>query len=232
MRPRQRFGAAALALVVVAGGAAVAGAATRRSPAPASSSSSPSSSPSSPSKSPSKSASKSSSSAPSAAAGAAAGFRSPRTYAAVAAPVRVRIPAIGVDAPVVNLGLDPDGAVAAPDGFQEVGWYEGGPRPGQPGPAVLLGHVDSERGAAVFYRLATLPPGAQVLVDRADGTTARFRIKGRMQVAKSQFPSDLVYAPTLTPSLRLVTCGGDFDTATGHYRDNVVLTAVPERSRR
>jgi hypothetical protein len=163
------------------------------------------------------------------AAEAAAGFRSPRTYSAVAPPVRVRIPSIGVDAPLENLGLAADGSIAAPQEWQDAGWYAGGPRPGQPGPAVLLGHVDSRTGPAVFHRLAGLPSGALVLVDRADRTTARFRVQGRLQVAKSRFPSDLVYGATLTPSLRLVTCGGTFDRQTGHYRDNVVVTAVPER---
>jgi sortase (surface protein transpeptidase) len=142
--------------------------------------------------------------------------------------VRVRIPAIGVDAPIERLGLDPDGAVAAPAQWDDAGWYADGPRPGQPGPAVLLGHVDSRTGPAVFARLARVPAGAAVLVDRADGTTVRFRVRGRLQVAKSRFPSDLVYAPTLAPSLRLVTCGGAFDRRTGHYRDNIVVTALPE----
>jgi sortase (surface protein transpeptidase) len=168
----------------------------------------------------------------SAAADAAAKFRSPRTYTPVAVPVRLRIPAIGVDAPLERLGLDVDGTIEAPKQWQDAGWYEAGPRPGQPGPAVLLGHVDSDKRAAVFYRLSGLAPGALVLVDRADRTTARFRIQGRMQVAKSRFPADLVYAPTLAPSLRLVTCGGTFNKHTGHYRDNIVLTAVPDGSRR
>jgi hypothetical protein len=95
---------------------------------------------------------------------------------------------------------------------------------------VLLGHVDSTSGPAVFYRLATLKAGAAVLVDRADGTTERFRVSGQIQVAKSQFPADLVYGPTLAPFLRLVTCGGTFDHKTGHYRDNVVVSAVPQVS--
>lgn len=180
---------------------------------------------------PSAPASASSPAGPPAAADAAAGFRSPRKYADIAAPVRLRIPAIGVDSTIQRLGLDADGAIAAP-GFQNAGWYEAGPRPGQPGPAILLGHYDTRTGPAVFYRLPELGPGAQVLVDRADGSTVRFRIQGRMQVAKSRFPADLVYGPTLTPSLRLVTCGGTFDPRTGHYRDNVVLTAVPAGSRR
>jgi sortase (surface protein transpeptidase) len=163
-----------------------------------------------------------------AAADAAGRFRSPRTVAAVPVPVRLRIPSIGVDTPLEQVGLDADGTIAAPRRFQDGAWYRGGPRPGQPGPAVLLGHVDTKRGPAVFYRLATLRPGAAVLVERADGSTARFRVSGRMQVAKSRFPADLVYGPTLAPSLRLVTCGGSFDRTTGHYRDNVVVSAVPQ----
>lgn len=160
------------------------------------------------------------------------GFRSPRDYVAVAEPVRVRIPSIGVDAPLERLGLDAKGAVDAPKQWQEGGWWTGGARPGQPGPAVLVGHVDSTSGPAVFYRLASLAAGARVLVQRADGTTAVFRVSGRIQVAKSQFPADLVYGPSLMPSLRLVTCGGKFDRRAGgkgHYRDNVVVTALPEQ---
>jgi len=148
--------------------------------------------------------------------------------AAVPVPVRLRIPSIGVDSPLEQVGLDARGAIAAPRRFQEAAWYRRGPRPGQPGPAVLLGHVDSTSGPAVFYRLATLKTGAAVLVERADGTTARFRVSGRIQVAKTRFPADLVYGPTLAPSLRLVTCGGSFDRQTGHYRDNVVVSAVSQ----
>jgi sortase (surface protein transpeptidase) len=165
------------------------------------------------------------------AADAASRFRSPRTPAAVAFPVRLRIPSIGVNTPLERVGLDPDGTIAAPHSYQDAAWYKKGPRPGEPGPAVLLGHVDSKNtGPAVFYQLATLKAGAEVLVDRADGSTVRFRVSGRIQVAKSRFPAARVYGPTGSPSLRLVTCGGSFDTHTGHYRDNVVVTAVPEVS--
>jgi sortase (surface protein transpeptidase) len=164
----------------------------------------------------------------SAAAEAAGRFRSPRRVAFVPVPVRLRIPSIGIDTPLKQVGLDADGAIAAPRRFQDAAWFRGGPRPGQPGPAILLGHVDSGSGPAVFYRLANLRAGAAVLVDRADRTTVRFRVSGRIQVAKSRFPADLVYAPTLAPSLRLVTCGGKFDKKTGHYRDNVVVSAVPQ----
>jgi hypothetical protein len=153
-------------------------------------------------------------------------FRSVRTYPAVAEPVRLRIPSTGVKTDLQQLGLAADGTIAAPTEWQAAGWYDKGPRPGQPGPAVIVGHVDSRSGPAVFYRLPELRPGAKVLVDLADGTTERFRVTGHQQVAKSQFPADLVYSPTLETILRLVTCGGTFDASTGHYRDNVIVTAV------
>jgi sortase (surface protein transpeptidase) len=156
----------------------------------------------------------------------AAGFRSPRTHPTVALPARLRIPAIGVDTPLIRLGLDAHGAVEPPSPWQKAGWYTGSVRPGQAGPAVILGHVDSTSGPAVFYRLATLRSGDVVEVTRTDGTRATFRVSGRQQVAKSRFPTDLVYGPTLEPSLRLVTCGGTVDRRSGHYRDNIIVSAV------
>ncbi|GAA0805020.1 class F sortase [Spirilliplanes yamanashiensis] len=153
-------------------------------------------------------------------------FRSTRTYAAVAAPVRLRIPALRLSAaPLQHLGRGPDGTVAVPDRADVAGWYAAGPRPGQAGPAVLLGHVDSEEGPGVFLHLSRLRPGAAVHVDRADGTTVTFRVTGVRQVPKGRFPTDLVYAPTLLPALRLVTCGGAFDRTRGSYRDNVIVLA-------
>jgi hypothetical protein len=92
---------------------------------------------------------------------------------------------------------------------------------------VIIGHVDSKSGPAVFIRLAELEPGATVLVDRADGSTATFRVTRLQQVAKVAFPTDEVYAPDLAPSLRLITCGGSFDPAIGSYRDNVIVYATP-----
>jgi sortase (surface protein transpeptidase) len=157
----------------------------------------------------------------------AAGFRSPRTHPTVALPTRLRIPAIGVDTSLLQLGLDAHGAVEPPAPYQEAGWYTGSVRPGQAGPAVLLGHVDSKSAPGVFFRLAQLRPGDRVEVTRADGSRVTFRVSGKMQVAKSRFPTDLVYGPTLRPSLHLVTCGGTFDKTVRHYRDNVIVTAVP-----
>ncbi len=93
---------------------------------------------------------------------------------------------------------------------------------------MLLGHVDTTAGPAVFYRLDTLRPGDAVTVERADHTSVTFRVAGRLQVAKSAFPADLLYAPTLSPVLRLVTCGGKFNKKTHHYFDNIVVTALPE----
>lgn len=154
-------------------------------------------------------------------------YRTKRRYRPVAAPVTIRIPAAKVNASIERLGVAADGTIAVPKDFDAAGWYAGGPRPGQPGPAVILGHVDSRRGPAVFFHVSHLRNGAKVYVDRADGSTATFRVTRRLQTPKKAFPTDEVYAPTLEPGLRLVTCGGTFDTGTGHYRDNVVVFAEP-----
>jgi len=158
--------------------------------------------------------------------GRVAPYRSSRKFTAVAPPVRVRIPAIDVNSSLARLGRAKDGTVEVPRRWQQAGWYSGGFRPGQPGPAVLLGHVDSRTGPAVFYDLRRLRPGETVFVDRADSTTARFRVTRVERYSKTRFPSDLVYFPTLEPSLRLVTCGGSFDPASGHYRDDVIVLAT------
>jgi Sortase domain len=159
---------------------------------------------------------------------AAERFRVPREYEAVAPPVRVRIPAARVDSSLQRLGKAPDGTIEVPSNFEEAGWFAEGPRPGQPGPAVLLGHVDSKAGGpAVFYHLRELTPGTPVQVDREDGSTVTFRVTAVAQVPKIRFPTDLVYGPTLQPSLRLVTCGGIFDPATRNYLDNVIVYAEP-----
>jgi len=152
-------------------------------------------------------------------------FRSARTYQAVAAPVRLRIGALHVDGEVQLLGLRADGTIAVPKRTDVAGWYELGPRPGQPGPAVILGHVDSRTGPGIFVNLRTVRRGTLVRVDRADGSTVNFRVREVSQVSKTSFPTDLVYAPTLDPTLRLVTCGGSFDRERGSYRDNVIVFA-------
>ena len=156
---------------------------------------------------------------------AAESFRSARTYPAVAPPVRLRIPALHVDSRLDTLGLQKDGSVAVPDRVEVAGWYRGGPRPGQPGPAVILGHVDSHTGPGVFFDLRTIKRGTLVHVDRTDGSSVTFRVTAVTQVPKTRFPTDLVYAPTLDPTLRLVTCGGSFDHIRESYRDNVIAFA-------
>jgi hypothetical protein len=158
---------------------------------------------------------------------AAGSFRSVRTPRTVAPPVRLRIPAAGVDTPLERLGRAADGTMGLPSRPAVAGWYAEGPRPGQPGPAVVVGHVDTGSGPGVFFRLAELRRGDPVSVERADGSTARFRVTRLTRVPKSRFPTEAVYAPSLEPSLRLVTCGGTFERAVGHYRDNVIVFAVP-----
>jgi hypothetical protein len=155
-----------------------------------------------------------------------AGFHSVRTYDQLALPVRLQIPAIGVSTPLVKLGRLPDGSLEVPKAWDTAGWYDQGPRPGQPGPAVILGHVDSKTGPAVFYQLRTLRPGDIVRVGLADGRTLTFRIQRLQRYPKDEFPTEAVYFPTLNRELRLITCGGDFDYARHSYVDNIVVYAT------
>jgi sortase family protein len=162
---------------------------------------------------------------------AARGFHSTRGYRATPDPTRLRIPSIGVDTGLQRLGQDKDGAVEVPSGphqWEMAGWYAGGTRPGDPGAAVILGHVDSKAdGPAVFFRIRELRRGDEIKVVRADGSTVRFAVDRTEQYPKSRFPTDAVYYPTMTtPELRLVTCGGSFDATAGHYRSNVIVFAT------
>jgi hypothetical protein len=155
-----------------------------------------------------------------------AGFHSVRTYDQPALPVRLWIPAIAVSTPLVRLGRLPDGSLQVPRAWDKAGWYDQGPRPGQPGPAIILGHVDSKAGPAVFYQLQTLRPRDIVRVGLADGRVIVFRVQRVERYPKDKFPTEAVYLPTLSRELRLITCGGTFDYATGHYRDNIVVYAT------
>jgi LPXTG-site transpeptidase (sortase) family protein len=159
---------------------------------------------------------------------AADDFTSVRTYPTVAVPSRLRIPAIGLATPPLEkLGRQQDKSIALPTEPRLAGWFAGGPRPGQPGPAVVIGHVDWDHSPAVFFRLREMKPGQAVYVDRADGTTQEFRVTQVRQVAKDDFPTADVYAPDLESSLRLITCGGRFDYDTHNYLDNVIVFASP-----
>ena len=139
-------------------------------------------------------------------------------------PTRVTIPAIGVDSGLVGVGLNPDGSMHTPD-FGQAAWYDLGPRPGEPGPAVVLAHVDSKaKGPDVFYRLRELKPGDRVTIGFAKGTKT-FTVTGREQVAKTQLPTGKIWNDTKQPVLRLITCGGAFDHRAGSYLDNIIVYA-------
>jgi Sortase domain len=137
-------------------------------------------------------------------------------------PVAIRIPSIGVQSWIVGLGLNADGTVQVPGSFHVVGWYEHGAAPGQAGPAVFLGHVDSVSGPGIFYRLGAMHPGDHVVVTRRDGRSIPYVITGVRQYSKTAFPTIDVYGDTATPTIRLVTCGGTFDSSTHHYLSNTV----------
>lgn len=141
-------------------------------------------------------------------------------------PVRLQIPDIGVDTPVISLGLASDGTVQVPpiEHDSPAGWYRGSPTPGQTGPSVILGHVTvGQYGDGVFRQLAKLRPGARVVVRLEDGASATFAVDAVQTVAKDQFPTQKVYGNVNRPELRLITCGGP-RTSDG-YRDNVVVFA-------
>ncbi|MCO1654712.1 class F sortase [Pseudonocardia sp. S2-4] len=142
-------------------------------------------------------------------------------------PVRLDIPAIDVHSGLLALGLDPDGTTEEPPlDSPDAGWYSHSPTPGEIGPAVLLGHVDSARtGPGVFHDLPALRPGDEVRVLRVDGSTAVFAVDRVARHPKSGFPTAEVYGDIPHAGLRLITCGGEFDRGTGHYRDNVVVYA-------
>jgi hypothetical protein len=150
-------------------------------------------------------------------------------------PTKVDIAAIKVHAAIYPSGVDAQGNLAVPPLSHpfRTNWYKDSPTPGQPGNAVILGHVDSKKvGAAVFYRLGQLNKGNKIEVTRKDGTTAVFQVTGVALYAKSKFPASLVFAPSSTPGLRLITCGGSFNATAHTYRGNIIVTAEMVSSRR
>ncbi|MFF0272316.1 class F sortase [Streptomyces sp. NPDC094447] len=155
--------------------------------------------------------------------------RAPVRPLARSLPVRVRVPAAGVDTgpagPVLELGLAADGTVEVPSvaDADRIGWYGKGVTPGQTGPAVLIGHFDTARGPAVLRNVSEVGIGDEITVTRADGTTAVFRVRELEQVDKDAFPTRKVYGDTDRPELRLITCGGEL--VDGHRPDNIILYA-------
>ncbi|QTE29513.1 class F sortase [Pengzhenrongella sicca] len=140
-------------------------------------------------------------------------------------PVELQIPSIGVTTTLMELGLRADGSMEVPPGGFPAGWYSGAPTPGEVGPAILAGHVDWSDGPGVFYRLGEVQPGDEVTVIREDGSAAVFRVSRAGRYPKDAFPTAEVYGDLDHAALRLITCGGTFDRAAGHYRDNVVVFA-------
>jgi hypothetical protein len=153
----------------------------------------------------------------------------PPPAVAVVPPVRLVVPARGVEAPVDAVGVGSRGEMALPDDVDRVGWYRFGPAPGSgEGTVVLAGHVDdAEQGLGVLAPLREAQPGDEVLVEDADGAVTRWQVVSRDVLEKRALPLADLFARSGTPRLAMVTCGGPFDEGTGRYRDNVVVVAVP-----
>ncbi len=144
-------------------------------------------------------------------------------------PQTITIPAINVQSNLLILGNNPDGTLQVPQPgphYNQAAWYDGLRTPGELGPAVIEGHVDSAaEGPSVFYRLGALRLGDKIYVPRANGTVAVFAVNAVRSYPKTQFPNNLVYGATNDAALRLITCGGNFDNTTGSYRSNIVVFA-------
>jgi sortase (surface protein transpeptidase) len=148
------------------------------------------------------------------------------SYAAGAAPESISLPSIGATSSLVPVGLAPDGSMAVPSVHtpKQAAWFEPGPEPGQPGPAVIVGHIDGDHIPGVFFRLKDVREGDRVEV-RTGGKTLAFTVYRTTMVAKDAFPAGEVFGHTDSPELRLITCGGDFDHAARSYKGNTLVFA-------
>jgi hypothetical protein len=146
----------------------------------------------------------------------------------VSRPVSLTIPLIGVQTKLMYLGLNSDGELQVPplSMVSVAGWYTGSPRPGAIGSAIIVGHIDSHHATGVFWRLNTLRRGDKIYVRRADGTLVEFRVTSVQTYLKDHFPTEDVYGPVPDAELRLISCGGTFDLAAGHYLSNIVVYAA------
>jgi Sortase domain len=172
---------------------------------------------------------------PSSAAAGATGSSARGPSLSRSVPVSVTIPAIGVTSRLLRLGVAADGSIQVPSVYtqaSEAAWYKYSATPGQIGVSVIEGHLDSYSGPAVFFRLGALRAGDRVNVILADGVTAVFRVTGVRQYLKVNFPAKTIYGATNFAALRLITCGGAFDYATGHYLSSTVVFAALTSSRR
>ncbi|MEH1166160.1 class F sortase [Micromonospora sp. CPCC 205539] len=148
-------------------------------------------------------------------------------------PVRLSVPAIKVAAPVAPVGQARDGSIAVPplERHNETGWYDGGPTPGEPGPAVIVGHVDTKSGPSVFYNLGKLQPGDLIEVARADRSVVVFKVDTVEHFPKDSLPGERIYGHEGPAGLRLITCGGEFVGGGTGYKDNVIAFATLQSSR-
>lgn len=161
----------------------------------------------------------------------ASGIQDPSTKslsqapAAGVVPSRVSIPAIGVNAALQDLAIGADGTLNPPVGVVDAGWYAKGVVPGAVGPAVIAGHIDSTTAPGVFLHLAKLVPGDTVTVTMSSGSVETWKVTGTRAALKTAFPTSDVYGTSPTPQLRLITCGGTFNAAIGHYNENTIVFA-------
>lgn len=140
-------------------------------------------------------------------------------------PRRISVKRLKIETPLINLGLLQNGELEVPQAFDIAGWHSNGTAPGDIGPAVIVGHVDSNEGPAIFYRVRELVPGDKIVVDRVNGSQVVFEVYGKETVAKDKFPTQKVYGDTGSPELRLLTCGGRYNKKTKSYTDNVLVFA-------
>jgi sortase (surface protein transpeptidase) len=144
-------------------------------------------------------------------------------YMATSTPTRLVIPKLSIDAAFEIVGLNKDKTIGVPKGFATVGWYEHGAAPGAIGPTIILGHVDSKAGAAVFYHLGQLERGDTFTIERKDGTVAEFAVDSLERYSQDNFPSDKVYGPIGFAGIRLITCSGTYNHVTNRYDKNLVV---------
>lgn len=142
-----------------------------------------------------------------------------------AAAIAVHIPRLNINQALVGLQVQADQVLGAPTQFSDIGWWSDGPRPGAQGATIIAGHVTSRAGPAVFARLKDLVEGDLVVVDRADKTSATFKVVGKTTYPRTNYPDQVVYRTDGKPSVHLITCDGTFDSALGKYPDNLVVSA-------
>lgn len=138
-------------------------------------------------------------------------------------PIRLRIAKVNIEAPLVAVGYKPDGSLEVPGAYDTAGWYKYSPAPGELGPAVIAAHLDSPKGPAIFWRLGELLPEDIVEVDRADGTTAKFKVDEVKQYPQTELPSQEIFGNIKHSGIRLITCSGVFNPLTRHYSHNTVV---------